>query len=463
MVRAAVYARISSDDGSALGVSRQVEDCRKLADGLGWEVAEEYIDNDVSAFSGKRRPAYERMLADLVDGFRDAVLVYHPDRLTRRPLELEKFLEVIGKAGVAQVRFAAGGSLDMGTGDGLLVLRMMAAVAANESETKSRRLRRKHEQIAAEGRPGGGSVRPFGFESDRVTVIPAEAEVVRQIVARFLAGESVLAIGRWLEEEGVRTVTGKTWRTTSVRTMLASARIAGLRAHRGEVVGPAVWEAIITPADRDRVLARMEQLKTSGRRSPRRYLLSGMLRCGKCDHRLYSSARKESRRYVCKNGPDHGGCGRLTIVAAPVEELVTAMVLYRLDTHELEAALTGKAREDVAAAELSDALAGDRAQLDELAGLYADKTIGVREWVAARKPIEGRIEETERRLGRLTRTDALAGLVGNGAQLANSWGSLNLTRQAAIIKAVVDQVTIAPGAQGATTVDPGRVQINWRL
>ncbi|MGB2918439.1 MAG: recombinase family protein, partial [Candidatus Microthrix parvicella] len=77
MVRAAVYARISSDDGSALGVSRQVEDCRKLADGLGWEVAEEYIDNDVSAFSGKRRPAYERMLADLVDGFRDAVLVYH--------------------------------------------------------------------------------------------------------------------------------------------------------------------------------------------------------------------------------------------------------------------------------------------------------------------------------------------------------------------------------------------------
>ena len=105
------------------------------------------------------------------------------------------------------------------------------------------------------------------------------------------------------------------------------------------------------------------------------------------------------------------------------------MVLYRLDTHGREAALTGKAREDVAAAELSDAHAGDRAQLDELAGLYADKTIGVREWVAARKPIEGRIEETERRLGRLTRTDALAGLVGNGAQLANSWGSLNLTQK----------------------------------
>ena len=179
-------------------------------------------------------------------------------------------------------------------------------------------------RLAGAGLARGGSARQLWFGSVRVTVLPLEAKVVSQIVARFLNGESVLSIARWLEEEGVRTVTGKTWRTTSVRTMLASARIAGLRAHRGEVVGPAVWEAIITPADRDRVLARMEQLKTSGRRSPRRYLLSGMLRCGKCDHRLYSSARKESRRYVCKNGPDHGGGGRVAIGGAPVGELVTA-------------------------------------------------------------------------------------------------------------------------------------------
>lgn len=56
-VRAAVvYARISSDpSGRALGVGRQVEDCRRLADALGWPVVEEYVDNDLSAYSGKRR------------------------------------------------------------------------------------------------------------------------------------------------------------------------------------------------------------------------------------------------------------------------------------------------------------------------------------------------------------------------------------------------------------------------
>jgi site-specific DNA recombinase len=81
----AVYARISSDqEGTALGVTRQLEDCRAMAESEGWTIAEEYVDNDVSAYSGKRRPAYERMLEDLRDGVRDGVIVYHQDRLTNR-------------------------------------------------------------------------------------------------------------------------------------------------------------------------------------------------------------------------------------------------------------------------------------------------------------------------------------------------------------------------------------------
>lgn len=103
-------------------------------------MAEEYVDNDLSAYSGKARPAYERMLADLTDGARDAVVVYHVDRLTRRPIELEQFVNVLTAASVRQVRFVSGGDLDVGNGDGLLVLRMLSAVAANESATKSRRV-----------------------------------------------------------------------------------------------------------------------------------------------------------------------------------------------------------------------------------------------------------------------------------------------------------------------------------
>ncbi len=86
--------------------------------------------------------------------------------------------------------------------------------------------------------------------------------------------------------------------------------------------------------------------KTSGRRSPRRYLLSGLLRCGKCQHTLYSAAREDVRRYVCSSGPDHGGCGGTFVVAAPVEDLIAHAVLFRLDTPDLADALAGRAAAD---------------------------------------------------------------------------------------------------------------------
>lgn len=461
---AAVYGRISSDqDGTALGVKRQVADCRALADQLGWAVAEEYVDNDLSAYSGRHRPAYERMLADVAEGRRDAVVVYHADRLTRRPIELEQFLEVVTAAGVAHVRFVAGGDIDVANGDGLLVLRMLSAVAANESASKSRRVRRKMDEVAAEGRPHGGAQRPFGYEDDKITVRGDEADVIRTLAARFIAGESYRSLVGWLHEQGVHTVAGGPWRTTTLRALLCSPRIAGLREHRGEVVGQAVWDAIITAHDRDRILARVEAKRVTNRRVPQRYLLSGMLRCGRCGTRLYSSRRATSRRYVCSSGPDHGGCGRLTVVAAPVEDLISDAVLYRLDTPELADALAGRAAADAETASLAEQIAADRVQLDELAGLYAAKAIPAREWLAARAPIEARIGDAERRLSRATRSDALTGLVGNGGQLRHQWEQLGLDRRHAIVAAVLDHAVIAAGTPGAQALDPARVEPLWRL
>ena len=64
-VRTAIYCRISKDrSGESLGVERQEQDCRQLAERLGWEVVGVYIDNDISAStkSRKHRPQYAEML-----------------------------------------------------------------------------------------------------------------------------------------------------------------------------------------------------------------------------------------------------------------------------------------------------------------------------------------------------------------------------------------------------------------
>ncbi len=463
--KVALYARISSDqEGTALGVTRQLQDCRALADRLGWSVAEEYVDNDLSGFTGKkRRPAYERMLADLVDGARDAVIVYHVDRLTRRPIELEQFLDAITTAKVHHVRFVAGADVNIGNGDGLMVLRMMAAVAANESDSKSRRVKRKLDEVAALGKPHGGSRRPFGFEDDKITHRRDEADAIRTVVARFIAGESLRSLTLWMDEQGIKSVFDKPWRTSTLRDMMTNPRTAGLRAHRGEVIGPAVWKPIITAEDQRRVIAVIATRANTNRRTPRTSLLTGLLRCGRCGHTLYASRRENSRRYVCMGEPDHQGCGRLTVVAGPLEELVQAAVLYRLDTQQLADALAGRNSADQETASLSDALATDREQLDELATMYAAREIGRAEWVTARQQIDARIKDLERRLSRITRNDALGGLVGNGAALGAQWADLNLSRQHAIVRALLDHAVIAPSERRGSTLDPSRVDLVWRI
>ncbi|WP_264916271.1 recombinase family protein [Mycobacterium kiyosense] len=464
---AAVYARISADvEGAGLGVARQLEDCRKLAADRGWLVGDEYVDNDVSAFSGKPRREYVRMLADLKSGARDGVIVYNLDRLHRRPVELEEFVafcELVGVRDVATVT----ADIDLGNDDGLFMARIFAAFAAKESGRKSARIRRKMLQNAERGLPHG-SVRPFGYEPDKVAVRCDEAAVVCEMVDRYLAGASIRSLTMWLNDSGVPPAASKAWRTSTVRQILCSGRIAGLREHHGQVIGAAAWPAIITPAQRDQVLARMTARALTKTRAPRTYLLSGLLRCGRCGNRLYSQARHVNpdnrvRRYVCLSGPDQGGCGRLTVVARPVEELLTDAVLTRLDSPQLADALAGKASVDADVAALSAQLDADTTRLDELAALYANATVTAREWIAARDPITARIAETRRAIAAATDTTDVQELVGTGRLLREQWDSLDIDRQQAVIKSVLDHAVIAPGTAGSRSLDIDRVRPLWRV
>ena len=74
--KSAVYARISLEQhDTGLGVERQLKDCRALAKRKGWVIAEEFIDNDVSASNSKPRQAYIALMAKLSGGTFDALLV----------------------------------------------------------------------------------------------------------------------------------------------------------------------------------------------------------------------------------------------------------------------------------------------------------------------------------------------------------------------------------------------------
>ncbi len=459
-----IYARISSDPtGDQLGVRRQVDDCQALAQLRGWPVRDTYVDDDRSAYSGKVRPEYRRMLADIEAGAIDAVVVWHLDRLHRQPRELEEFFTVIDHARLRTLATVQG-DVDLATDDGRFHARILGAVARKESDDKSRRIRRKHLELAQSGEWAGGGSRPFGYLADRRSLNPDEAPFVAEAVARVLAGDSLRSLAVDLNRRGIRTSRRGAWTVSTLRRMLLSARISGQREHHGEIVGPGRWEAIVSPDDTARLRTTLRDPARLTNRAPRRYLLAGMLRCGLCGAILVARPRTDgSRRYVCAKGPGYTGCGRIAVLAEPLEALITEAVLYRLDTVDLAAAKRGDAEADDDAARLAAALDEDRRQLEELATAYGEKQVTFAEYLAARKPIEARIEAAKRHLSRTSRTAAVADYLGDSAALRVSWADLPLSRQRAIVAALLDRATVAPAVRGRRAFDPSRVAPLWRI
>jgi site-specific DNA recombinase len=460
---AAIYARISSDpEGDLLGVTRQIQDCQAVAQHRGWPVFDTYVDDDVSAYRGKPRPQYRRMLDDIRAGAVDAVIVWNSDRLHRNPKELEEFFEVCDAAGLTTMATASG-DIDLATHEGRFTARILGAVARKESDDKSRRVKRKHQEMAQAGRLLRNSTRPFGYRDDWRTPEPTEAAAIREAARRLIAGDSLRGIATDWNVRSIRTVRGGPWSVQVLKRMMLSARISGQRSYHGDIVAKGDCEPIITPEETTRLRALLTDPSRLTRRTVRRYFLSGgLLRCGLCDAVLVARPRGDgARRYVCAKGPGKPGCGGIAILAEPLETHIAESVLHRLDTPALAAALAGASMPDDTAER--SALALDLAQLQELAGAYGERLITFPEYLAARKPIEARIEAARRQITRATGTEAIAAYVGQSGALRAEWKDLPLTRQRAVVAAVLDRAIVGRALRGRTRFDDARIEPLWRV
>jgi hypothetical protein len=335
-------------------------------------------------------------------------------------------------------------------------------VSRKESDDKSRRATRKHQELAQAGKIAGGGTRPYGYESDKRTIREQEAAVIRECATRLLAGESLRSLCLDLDERDVPSVTGAPWKTQTLRRLLMSGRISGQREHHGELVAASEWPGIISAAETTRIRALLNDPARRTNRSVRRYLLVRLLRCGECGELLVSRPKAGgARRYVCASGPNFSGCGHVYAMAETLEDFVVKAVLYRLDSAELATTLSGApVGED--GEQWQRELESSRGQLEELAAMYGAREIGLSEWRAARSPIEQRVTDARKRLSRLTSTSVLNGYVGN-SDLQARWVTLPLSRQHAIVEAVLDHVVVSRGRRGLNRFDPSRFQPVWRL
>jgi len=210
--KTAIYARISDDrDGTGLGVERQEIDCRRLAEERGLGDVLIFTDNDISAFSGKKRPQYIEMMERIKAGEFENLIAWASDRLHRSPRELEDFIDTC-EAMKINIYTVKAGHYNLSSPDGRAMARILGTMARAESEKTSDRGRRKALEVALRGENWGTGSRPFGYQEGSMVIEEIEALALRDVVQRFLAGESLNSLALWLNLQEIKTPAGNPFR-----------------------------------------------------------------------------------------------------------------------------------------------------------------------------------------------------------------------------------------------------------
>lgn len=461
-VTAAIYCRISKDRaGGGLGVARQEQDCREIAESLGWNVSRVYVDNDISAYSGKPRPSYRELLDAMRAGHVQAVITWHTDRLHRAPLELEEYIDISEKGSITTQTVKAG-ELDLSTPSGRAVARTLGAWARYESEHKSERGKRKQLQLATAGKFTGGPV-PYGWEMvNKVPVIvDGDALEIRKAVNSIIAGASIGSIVRDLNVRDIKTRRGQVWTSTSVRNLVMRPTNAGLSSYHGEILGESVFPPIVTE---DQWRTATAIVKDPSRRSAFdskvKHLLAGMLRCGTCGAAMQTSSRAGDRTdmshyYKCRTRGD----GHSFQTAKPVEELVSEVTVSHLENQQIQ----GKMRfpdDEAKLGKLRTEALTLRGRLDESANSFADGIITAKQLETITTRVRDQLDKTTASMAALGHGSPLP--PPNVANIREWWGSTGIERQRAIIDALMT-VYVDPIRKSAPrTFDPDRIRIEWK-
>ncbi len=195
-LRCAVYTRKSTEEGldqefNSLDAQREACEAYIASQaGLGWRLAPGRYDDGGISGGTMERPALQALLADIKERRIDIVVVYKIDRLTRSLGDFAKIMDVLDAASASFVSVTQ--AFNTTTSMGRLTLNVLLSFAQFEREVTAERIRDK---IAASKRKGMwmGGVVSLGYrvENRKLLIEEKEAELVRQIFARYLELGSV--------------------------------------------------------------------------------------------------------------------------------------------------------------------------------------------------------------------------------------------------------------------------------
>ncbi|MDP2308630.1 MAG: recombinase family protein [Pseudomonadota bacterium] len=347
MTLAIAYYRCS-DPRQDRSVGDQGKEARERAQRDGYRLVREFAEPGRSAKGGKikRRVEFLKMLAYIESGEakRDgvkAVFFWKLNRIARSVVHISKFVRAVTEQGIRLISLTE--DLDQQSKSGRLLLNITAAIDEFFIDSLGEDVGRGMRGAAEEGRWTCGRP-PFGYRVEhdiaghagRLTVVPAEAEIIRIVFALYEGGDGDKEVARILTEDRGVTPPGSAaaWVAKAVADILTNPVYAGRIVYGGETRCEHAHEAIIAPERWDRVQAlRRSRYRERVRGNPTttggRGAFLPWLRCGQCGGGMHVQHGIEDRfHYGCRTRTRRkAACVGINVRVDLFDSLVSARII----------------------------------------------------------------------------------------------------------------------------------------
>lgn len=344
-IRVAAYCRVSTQMEEQLN-SYEVQ-VKHYTDKINsepkWSFAGIYADKGISGTSAKKRDEFMKMIRACKRHKIDMIITKSISRFSRNTLDCLKYIRILKELNV-DVYFEEQGLHSKDAGAEFYIT-IYGSIAQSEAENISANVKWGKQQSAKEGKVSFSYNSFLGYKKGadgKPEIVEDEAKVVREIFDKYLEGESVRTIAKYLTANQIATPTGKeVWHYGTVKSILSNEKYKGdalinktyvvdciskkVKRNNGERAQYYVENnhpAIISPEKFNRVQEEMARrtskkkvkqigTKTELGKYSSKYALSELLICGEC-HTPYrrctwtTTDGKKKIMWRCINRLDYG-------------------------------------------------------------------------------------------------------------------------------------------------------------
>jgi|LakMenE18May11ns_1017448.scaffolds.fasta_scaffold9950600_3 Site-specific recombinases, DNA invertase Pin homologs len=343
----AILTRISRDNDDKVSIETQLQQGVKLAEELGLQY-KQYEERVVSSYAPlNERPVLVQMVKDIEDGIITAVFVYDQTRLERsvetRSILLRKFEKY-------KVKTYYDSGFVSSTSENKLVGNILSALGEYTIELTSAKIKLAINYNAEKGKVH--ALPPYAYykdENKKYAINEEQAEIIKEIYALSLSGVGTNKIAEILNQRGVLTkynLIGKgtlktinkkhklkreviknkadiKWTGNSVRGILYNKFYYGVRLFNGvEYEVPALFSKHYWQKVNDNL---KKNSNNSGKNTEHKYLLKGVITCGRCGRNYYGRTRlnKRDNYYMCSSKRINiENCGNRSLNIDVLDEII---------------------------------------------------------------------------------------------------------------------------------------------